>query len=106
MMNAYIISIKRIKDYNGKPLSEPEWEYASYDRYAGSMSTGYPCFTSCIGYANKFKSADAARESLSDWLKDFMYPTKRLDDSYDWSSLAIRKIVFHTIEKLNVKEFI
>lgn len=105
-MNSYVISIKRIKDYQGKPLETPEWEYAGYDRYSGSMSTGYPCFTNYLGYAEKFKSAEAAKETLPKWIKDFMYPTKSLDNAYDWSSLAIRKIVFHTVEKLNVNEFI
>ena len=106
MMNPYVISIKRIKDYQGKPLETPEWEYAGYDRYSGSMSTGYPCFTSYIGHASTFKSVNDAKEILPKWIKDFMYPTHTLNDSYDWSSLAIRKIVFHTADKIDIRKFI
>ena len=44
----YVISIKRVKSYDGTPIPEDEqyFEYAGLDRYSGAMSTGYPVFLS------------------------------------------------------------
>lgn len=32
----FVISVKRLFDYLGNRLEKPEYEYFSYDRYAGS----------------------------------------------------------------------
>ena len=42
----YVVSVKRIVDHLGNPIKEEDqyYEYMSYDKYAGSMSTGYPCW--------------------------------------------------------------
>ena len=91
----YIISVKRTKNYIGNHLAEENqyWEYAQYDDHAGSFSTGYPCFGSEI-YAETFDSVEKAREWFhkeSQYLKD---------NSHDWTTLAIRKRVYETKEKL------
>lgn len=38
----FVISIKILFDCSGNRLEKPEYEYFSYDKYAGSFSTGYP----------------------------------------------------------------
>lgn len=98
----YVISIKRVKNYVGEKLETPEWEYASYDRYAGSMSSGYPCFDGFIGHAIRFASVEEAEKEFPKWFKDFAYGHSRYQEDYDMDSLAIRKITFVTKRRLPV----
>ena len=98
MKSSYVISIQRVTSYTGKKLDTPEWEYAQYDNYAGSFSTGYPCFSSLL-HAIKFNSVEEAEE----WL----YKNKKylgLDKNYNLSSLGIRKmeIKFTTMENFRI----
>lgn len=89
----YILSIKRVKDIFGKELSSSEWEYASYDNFSGSMSSGYPIFAN-LYHAIIFSSPESAEE----WFKK---NSQYINLScYDRTSLAVRKIVFKTIKKI------
>lgn len=47
----YVIGIKRIRDYSGELAKESFLCYASYDKYAGSGSTGYPVFDNELNHA-------------------------------------------------------
>ena len=49
----FVISIKILFDCSGNKLEKPEYEYFSYDKYAGSFSTGYPTWESF--YSNCYK---------------------------------------------------
>lgn len=99
-MRDYVISIKRIRDYSGN-LAEPYWEYASYDRYAGAMSSGYPVFDH-LAHAVSFDSIEEAEEAFPNWWKNFVYGNSNYEQEYDISTLAIRKINFSTKKKLTV----
>lgn len=87
----YVISIKRVRDYDPYPekklLAKPVWEYASFDRYAGSMSSGLPVFDSYRPHAHEFRSVEAAKEW---WINNKRYILERPED-FDLSSVAIRK---------------
>lgn len=89
----YVISIKRVKTYYGCVTLGPDWRYACYDRFCGSLSTGDPTFAD-LSHAIFFSSPKAAKE----WFDE----NKRFIDFsfYDKKSLAIRKVSFKTIEKL------
>lgn len=94
----YILSIKRVKNTFGKPLDTPEWEYAGYDNFSGSFSTGYPIFTG-LYHASRFSTVDEAK----DWYtrnKDYIYDGM---NQYDLSTLAVRKIIFKTVEKIDME---
>lgn len=95
----YVVSIKRTRDCTGELLSEDKqyWEYASYDRYAGSFSTGYPCFGS-LNHAEKFENEGQAKEW---WEKSKNFVTSRMEIDYDFSTLAIRKMVFAKVCELS-----
>ena len=100
MKSSYVISIQRVTSYTGKKLDTPEWEYAQYDNYAGSFSTGYPCFSSLL-HAIKFNSVEEAEK----WFKEEKkYLTPILDRNYNLSSLGIRKmeIKFTTVENIKM----
>lgn len=100
MKSSYIISIQRVTSYTGKKLDNPEWEYAQYDNYAGSFSTGYPCFGSLL-HAIKFNSVEEAEK----WFEEEKeYLTPRLNKNYNLSSLGIRKmeIKFTTVENIKM----
>lgn len=89
----YIISIKRVMDIFGTVMDKPEWEYACYDNFSGSMSTGYPIFSS-LNRGIQFHTKEEAKE----WIEKAL---PYIDMSrYDRSSLAIRKIVFKTVQKI------
>lgn len=93
----YVISVKRIKDYKGEPI-EGEFNYAGHDTHAGTMSTGYPIFCSWIGNADRFSSVEEAKK----WWEENSKHLVGLNVShYDMSTLAIRKIVYKTVEKLD-----
>ena len=87
-MKTYVMSVKRTKNYIGNQLAEGNqyWEYAQYDNYAGSFSTGYPRFGS-ERYAETFDSIEKARE----WFYEESQYLK--DNNHDWTTLAIRERV-------------
>lgn len=99
--DTYVISILRVKDSFGNDC-EPYWEYASYDRYVGSVSSGFPCFSSELGHAERYSSVKEAEEKFIDWWKWFTYSRKNYQRYYDLESLGIRKMVFNTKKKLTV----
>lgn len=95
----YVVSIKRIRDHTGEQLAEDKqyWEYASYDRYAGSFSTGYPCFSG-INHAENFETVEKAKE----WWEGFKkYTTNRYEKDYDFSTVAVRKTVYKKVCRLS-----
>ncbi len=101
--DTYVISVLRVKDYTGNDC-EPYWEYASYDRYAGGMSSGFPCFSSVLGHAERYSSVKEAEEKFPDWWKGFTYGgSDEYRRNYDLKSLGIRKMVFNTKKKLTVE---
>lgn len=91
----YVISVKRIKDYSGEPTNE--FAYAGLDEHGGSLSTGYPIFCSYEGHAKHFESV---REAKDWWEKNSKDLIGFRQDAYDISTLAIRKIIYKKIEKL------
>ena len=98
----YVISIKRITDYSleHKPLKEPEWEYLGFDKYSGSFSTGYPCWTNL----NNCEKRETWEEIMKLWesvSKNNVNTYLKYSYGYDMSSLAIRKISFKPIKSLN-----
>ena len=99
-MGDYVISIKRVRNYSGEEC-EPYWEYTSYDRYAGALSSGYPCFDH-LNHAIKYNSVKEAEESFKSWWSGFVYGHRNYHLDYDISTLAIRKITFNTKKKLEV----
>lgn len=94
----FVISIKRIRKYNGEKLNDKDqyWEYGMYDRYAGSFSTGYPCFGN-LSNSEKFKTVEEARKWWNSCKKNLRYDAK----DYDRSTLGIRECIFKTVEKLS-----
>ena len=95
----YVVSVKVIKGYNGKELKPEEqyYEYFSYDRYAGSMSSGYPCFD-CLNHAERFESVEEAEKTFNNCKKDLELTTSM--SKIDLSTIAIRKIVVKTKKML------
>lgn len=91
----YVISVKRIKNYCGEPVNE--FVYAGHDTHAGSMSTGYPIFCSWVGDADRFSSVEEAKNWWEKNSKDLLSFS---GDTHDLSTLAIRKVIYKTIEKL------
>lgn len=102
MKDTYVISILRVKDYAGNDC-EPYWEYASYDNYAGGMSSGFPCFSSVLGHAERYSSVKEAEEKFNKWWDGFTYGCSDYRSKYDIKSLGIRKMVFNTKKKLKVE---
>ena len=102
MRDTYVISILRVKDYAGNTC-EPYWEYASYDNYAGSMSSGYPCFSDVLGHAEIYSSVEEAEEKFGKWWDEFTSGCSNYRSKYDIKSLGIRKIIFSTKKKLEVR---
>lgn len=95
----FVIAIKRIGDYYGKPYAKDkhEWEYAQIDSHAGSFSTVYPCFSG-ITWAEKFASVEDAKEWFN---KEKRYLMRLNPRSYDINSVCIQEIVYNEVEKLN-----
>ena len=87
----FVISIKILFDCSGNKLEKPEYEYFSYDKYAGSFSTGYPTWDDFY-HAETFKTAEQAKKVYICW-KD-----------YDRDSVRICEVKFKPIEKLPWKE--
>jgi hypothetical protein len=92
----YVISIKRIKNYKGEPI-EGEFNYAGLDTHAGSLSTGYPIFCSWVANAERFSSVEEAKKW---WETNSKHMLGLNVSHYDMSTLAIRKIIYKTFEKL------
>lgn len=101
MKDTYVISILRVKDYTGNKC-EPYWEYTSYDNYAGSMSSGCPCFSDVLGHAEIYSSVEEAEEKFHKWWDGFTSGCNNYRSKYDIKSLGIRKIIFSTKKKLEV----
>ena len=93
----YVIGIKRIKDYSGNSVKEPLLCYASYDRYAGSGSTGYPVFDNELNHAITFSSVEEAEEKFKIWAEGLI---GFKSDYYDLDSLAIMQIAIAPKKKL------
>lgn len=93
----YVIGIKRIRDYSGELAKEPFLCYASYDKYAGSGSTGYPVFDNELNHAITFNSVEEAEEKFKAWSKGLI--GFRSDD-YDLSSLVIMQVAIVPKKKL------
>ena len=91
----YVISVKRIKNYCGEPVDD--FVYAGLDNHSGSMSTGYPIFCSWVGDATRFSSVEEAKNW---WEKNSKHLLSFSGDTHDFSTLAIRKIIYKTVEKL------
>ncbi len=85
----YVIGIKRIRDYSGKPVKEPFLCYASYDKYADHWSTGYPVFDNELNHAITFNSVEEVEEKFKAWSKGLI---GFKSDDYDLSSLAIMQV--------------
>ena len=99
MKSSYVISIQRVTSYTGKKLDAPELEYAQYDNYAGSFSTGYPCFGSLL-HAIKFNSVEEAEKWFAEEKTYLDFDSR----NYNLSSLGIRKmeIKFTTMENIKM----
>ena len=98
MKTTYVISIKAIRDYYGKPLSgeEQHWEYAQIDT-GSSINSGYPVFRSDPVEFSSLEEAKAWYNFAEPYLKS----NSNLKN-YDWSTLAIRQriVTYEVIEKL------
>ena len=97
MQDRYVISIKRIKNYLGNSLSPDEqyFEYAGYDKWSGSMSTGYPVFLD-EGHAHTFRTVEDAKNWWVLNNKDML--SNRYN--YDYNTLAIRKVLYEEVSRL------
>lgn len=93
MKDVYVISIKKVKDYDGKdlPVEKQEFKYFQYDRYSGSMSTGYPCF----GYNCHAEHFASVEDAINCFNQNFDALQSMVNlERYDLSTLAVRKVVF------------
>lgn len=102
MIKRYMIGMKRVKDYKNAILTEEKqrYEYAQYDNYAGSFSTGYPVFGDEL-HAIKFDSIEKAKEW---WEKNEIYMSPPYIDygKYDVKTLGVMEniIIYNPVEKL------
>ena len=95
MKTKYVIAVKRIRDYFNEPTEK--WEYAQFDNYSGSFSTGYPVFGSEC-HATTFDSVELAE----DWLKRFTKDI-RFNNDYDLLTLNVYERTYKEVEsKINV----
>lgn len=95
-MAKYVISVKKTRDCFGRPLAQEEqyWDYAQYVR------GDYPAYKMCFGgeqFAVKF---DCAKEAKEWYIKAKPYLKK--DKVHDWSTLAIRRMIYHKVETLTM----
>ncbi len=95
----FVISVKRLFDYSGNRLEKPEYEYFSYDKYAGSFSTGYPIWDDFY-HAETFKTAEQAKKVYIENLRILICSW----ENYDRDSIRICEIQFKSVEKLSWKE--
>ena len=87
----YIISAKHKYDFQ----EEYEWKYVGLDNYAGSFSSGYPCWQS-DNYAKEFETVEAAKEW---WNRNSEYLLRK-GNNVLLDTIAIRKKIYKTIDKL------
>lgn len=95
----FVISIKLLFDCSGNRLEKPEYEYFSYDKYAGSFSTGYPTWDNFY-HAENFKTAEQAKKVYMENLHILYCSWK----DYDRDSVRICEVKFKPVEKLPWKE--
>lgn len=88
----YVISMKRIKNSNGKPCDE--WVYAGVDE--GSR---YPCWGYSILSCKRFHSIKEAKEWFEKY-KSFLFGTYYHDYEFDKSTLGIRAVVYKKVASL------
>lgn len=88
MTNVYVISVKRVKDYNCNDLKKEDqyYEYLGIDRY-----TGYPCFLG-DNCCKTFSTVEKAKE----FFEECFYAIKKYLDiegsnCYDVSTLGVRQ---------------
>lgn len=98
----YLLAIKRLYNYSYPPVrlspDEQYYQYAQYDNYAGSFSTGYPVFGD-ICHAIRFPSiADAEK-----WLSENQRDLHLRSHEYDFSSLCILEERYEEVKKLEVE---
>ena len=100
----YVIAVQYKYPWND------DWEenYAGFDSYSGSYSTGYPCWLSNIHHAKHFKSIDEAEKFLKDnfhseWL---LSKTHEEGERIKANTLCIKKIEAVEVKSLNYKDFI
>lgn len=97
----YLLSIKRICDLFGEQLNarNQHYEYASYDIYASSKSTGEPVFDHYRPHAIEFKS-------IFEVIKWWDINKRYISDlyCYDLSTLAVRKEIIHYSVVRKIKE--
>ena len=93
-----VIAVLRIRDYSNKEC-EPYWEFASYDQYAGSFSSGYPCFDNNLVHAITFKNVADAEDRFKRWWKDYVLGHSGYDRSYDMSTLCIKELKLETVSE-------
>lgn len=91
----FVISVKRLFDYLGNKLDKPEYEYFGYDKYAGSLSTGYPCWQDFY-HAETFETAEEAKDVYMEELRYLACSW----EAYDKDSVRICEVKFKPVEKL------
>lgn len=84
MTNVYVISVKRVKDYNCNDLKKEDqyYEYLGIDRY-----TGYPCFFD-VNCCKTFSTVEKAKEYFCEIKK---YLDIENYNCYDLSTLGVRR---------------
>lgn len=84
MTNVYVISVKRVKDYNCNDLKKEDqyYEYLGIDKY-----TGYPCFFS-DSWCKTFSTVEKAKEYFYE-IKKYLYIEN--NNCYDLSTLGVRQ---------------
>lgn len=94
----FVVAIKRIGDFYGKPYpaDRQRWSYGQFDNYAGSFSTGYPCFAD-ITHAQKFPTVEEAKRWYAECKRDLDLNPR----TYDLNSLCVQEVVFNEVAKLN-----
>ena len=88
----YVISVMRKcgfqKDY--------KWCYAALDEYAGSYSTGLPCWDSFDGHSEVFKTVEAAEK----WFEENRSYLMSTGQDIKPETLGIREKIYKTVKEL------
>lgn len=94
----FVVAIKRIGDYMGNPypVEKHRWSYGQFDNYAGSFSTGYPCFAD-INHAQRFPTIEEAERWYVEHKRDIDLSPR----IYDLNSLCVQEIVFKEVASLD-----
>lgn len=88
----YVISA--MHKYNFQ--EEYEWCYAALDDYAGSFSTGYPCWDHFDGHAKQFNTVEDAEK----WLESNRSFLFSRSGDIKLETLGIRKKIYKTVKKI------